>query len=223
MQKAFAKEKVSLLQGKKMVFFGYGRHDAARNMAIDEAMFMDSKETGNCWLRFYDFDRPSIILAISDHPDSLNTANLESIGVSRRKSGGDPIYLDDTDTFSYSFSGRFDSDLPFNYEFKEFVHEHLGRMVADSIKTVVEEDCKVDIGKHNSIRLNGMPIAGNAQRIEGKYSFLYQGVLAVGGWNPDKIRSVLRICDEDYESLGYLPSVDRFAKVKNMGPDYYKE
>lgn len=222
MIKQIAKEKLKLMGGKKIAYFGYGRYDAARNMAIDEALFLDSIKTGQYYLRFYDFDKPSVILASSDHPDSINSNSISKIGVSRRKSGGDPIYLDAVSTFSYSITGRFDTDVTFGFEFKEFVHNNLGPIIAGAIQEMVAKANVVDIGKHNSIRLNGMPIAGHAQKIEGKYAFLYQGVIAIGKWDRDKIRSVLRICDEDYESLEKLPSIEQVAKTKHLNLNDYK-
>jgi len=230
MKETARSKELSLLGSNKVIFFGYGRHDAARNMAIDDALFLNSIETGQFFLRFYDFDRPSIILARFDHPDSINRENLSDVGVSRRKSGGDPIYLDDISTFSYSISGRFSSSDSFGFDFKGFVHNNLGPIVADAIKGIVMNDNIVELGKHNSIRLNDGPVAAHAQNTHGwdiekdekHYAFLYQGVVAIGKWDPDKIRSVLRICDEDYEALGHLPNISQVAKAKKVDLNEYK-
>lgn len=222
MLKQISYGKLKLLDNKKVVNFGYGVYNAAMNMAIDEALFLKTIETGGYFLRFYDFDKPSVILAVSDHPDSINNAGIGNIGISRRKSGGDPIYLDDVGTFSYSICGRFDSEHSFGFEFKEFVHANLGNIVADSIKSIVSETNSVDIGKHNSVRLNGMPIAGHAQKLEKNSAFLYQGVLAIDNWNADRIRNALRICDEDYDALKHLPSIRQAAKNSRKSSHDYK-
>ncbi len=228
MEKLAEKRINSVFEAKRVVSFGYGRHSAAVNMAIDEALFLDSARTGRAFVRFYDFDRPSVILSAWDHPDSIIRRNLNGIGVSRRETGGDPIYLDDKGTFSYSITGRVTADSPFYDEidmpknFKSYVHGHLGRIIADSIKEVVPESDVVEVAAHNSVRINGMPIAGHAQLIKGKYSFMYQGVIAIDKWDADRIRSVLRICDADYEELARLPSIKGASKTGNMDLDWYK-
>ena len=196
------------LKSKDVHLLKNGTYSAAKNMALDEAMMSVSEDTGRFFIRFYNFRMPTIIYASHDHADNLRMENLEGIDVTRRDSGGNIIYLDDR-TLTYSISGGFREDskkIMNGMTDKIKIHERFGGVIVDAIRSMVQNPELVESGIHHSITIDGKPVAGHAQRIRTR-SFLYQGVLAVGSWDADKIRSLIRIDDEKYDELKRLPSL----------------
>jgi len=217
------KDKTSMFQNKTVISLGYGRHDAATNMAIDEAMLNLSSRSGKFFLRFYDFDKPSIVLSNSDHPDSIIMENLNGTSVTKRQTAGRPIYLD-RNTFSYSITGHvpIGNDVPHDWDFKSKVHSHFGTIIASVIKAMANPEHVVEIGKHKSVVVDGRPIAGHAITTVGHYSFLYHGVLGLDQWDAAKINSLLRIRYKDFEEIGRLPSINSVAKIKSADLSEYR-
>ncbi|MCL4388736.1 hypothetical protein M1408_02835, partial [Candidatus Marsarchaeota archaeon] len=91
----------------KAVSFGYSRNSAAKNMALDEALKELSAKTANTYIRFYDFERDSVILAASDDPGSIR--DRSRVEVTRRETGGKTIYVGEN-TLAYSISGPLDDN-----------------------------------------------------------------------------------------------------------------
>lgn len=84
--------------------FGYGRYSAQMNMAIDEALFSLSCASKKFFVRFYDFSRPSVILAVFDSPNNFVGDSNDSIDITRRITSGKPIYIDDN-ALAYCITG----------------------------------------------------------------------------------------------------------------------
>ncbi|MGI0100680.1 MAG: lipoate--protein ligase family protein [Candidatus Micrarchaeaceae archaeon] len=207
-------------RGRNVSMFGYDVFGAAMNMAIDEAMLELSERTRRSFIRFYNFKRPSIILSSSDHADNIRIENIDGIDVSRRKTGGKPIYLD-KNTLSYSITGiGAGSDY---FKIPESLHKELGSIIATSIRDMVDPSVSIGLGRYYSIRANGMPIAGHGQLVRASNAFLYHGVIAVCKWDHESINHLLRLVPYDYNSLKSLPSIDSISKSMGMDADYYKE
>ncbi len=201
-------------------YIGYDCLGAAENMAIDESMLSMSERTGDSAVRFYSFTKPTIILSSSDHPGNIKMENLNGTDVSRRKTGGKPIYLDDG-VLAYSITGRVEGHKEDWLHTQEKIHAELGRIVADAISDVTGSD-GVSLGKSYSIRVDGRPIAGNGQRINASGAFLYHGVIAIGRWDAERIGNLLRLVPEDRKELMELPSIQGMSQYGIESLDHYK-
>ncbi len=192
---------------KRFAFFGYDRFSAAKNMAIDEVLKEKAEKGHTNFIRFFDFLNPAIILSISDSPKCIKGgAYSESVDISRRRSGGKPIYIDDN-AIAYTVTGVYlegDEEL----KYADRVHNYFGKRIIKSIEELTRVDAsRISIGEHFAIKVDGKPIAGHAQNIKPEYSFFYHGVLAVADWDSASIDKFLRIPEKDLNELHGLPSL----------------
>ncbi len=192
-----------------MKFLGYGKYDAAMNMAIDEAMALRSAATNESFIRFYDFTRPSVILASNDDPKCLRQENLGGIDVTRRKSGGRPIFID-SNILSYSLSVPLGNDTEWASSLKD-VHQRFGRLTADAIARIAGIDGSLlQLPRTSSIRYNGNPIAGHGQYLVPGRFLLYHGVIVVAPWDIERLSKAINISDHDLHRIEMLPCVVDF-------------
>ncbi len=208
--------------------FRHGAYSAAMNMAIDDLLFRRAEKTGKFFLRFYDFLKPSVILASSDSAENF-IGNPENVELTRRISGGKPIYVDNS-VVSYSITGP---SLEANgFSSTSYVHKVFGGLVAKaigdfiiwesiekSIHSTVDNGSAIsllrfasgkpqlELGKAYSIRFNGLPLAGHGQYLSLGKAFLYHGVISVSPWDIKGITSSIRLRREDTEMLASLPSL----------------
>lgn len=176
------------------------------NMAIDEAMLKLSEEQKEFYVRFYDFTNKSVILSYSDSVD--NVFIKKDVEFTRRITAGKPIYIDDN-VLAYSITGPTKSDV--NLSTSTQVHSLFGNIIANAVKGSIKNGFKVELGKAYSIRIDGKPIAGHGQYINTEHSFLYHGIIAIGPWNSDEIKSTIRIRNEDYNELKQLPNLSELG------------
>jgi lipoate-protein ligase A len=203
------------------VYFGYDKFSAAKNMAIDEILKNRCEKDNKIYIRFYDFERPCVILSYSDSKECLRKEAFENkeIEISRRQSGGKPIYID-SNILAYSIIG------PLNKETKEFtstvsVHNYFGIHIAEAIDKITEIGReRITIGDVYSIKIDGKPVAGHAQFPTLSHSFFYHGVLAVGKWDILKINSLLNLSKVDFEALKVSPCItDLLKREENINKD----
>ncbi|MCL4383289.1 hypothetical protein M1278_01480 [Candidatus Marsarchaeota archaeon] len=196
-----------------LVYFGFDEFNAPKNMAIDEVLKKDAEITGNTYIRFYDFKKPSIILSYSDSRECLRKEafNEPSIEITRRSSGGKPIYIDNN-ILAYSIIGSLNKS---NKEFESTakVHKFFGSHIINAINNITKFDIKrINLGDVYSIRIDGKPIAGHAQFPTLSRSFFYHGVLAIGKWDAENINKFLNITKQDYENLKLAPCIKDLFK-----------
>jgi len=192
------------------IMFGYDTFSAAKNMAIDEVIKERSEEEGRIFIRFFSFTNPSMILALSDSPKCLRWENLEGVEISRRKSGGKPIYADQN-VLAYTISGTTETEETRDFTSVESVHKYFGPRIASAIEKYSGTTESVTIGNVFSVDVNGKPIAGHAQYPTAGRSFFYHGVTPMKKWDADKINRLLRMRPGDYEKLQSLPSIDSIS------------
>ncbi len=196
------------------VFFGYDRFGASKNMAIDEVLKETAESEHTNFIRFFDFLNPTIILSISDSPKCIKEkAYSESVEISRRRSGGKPIYIDNN-VIAYTITGV---NLEGNEELKyaDRVHNYFGKRIIKSIEEITHVDAsRIAIGEHFAIKVDGKPIAGHAQNIKPERAFFYHGVLAVADWDSASIEKFLRIPEKDLNELHGLPSLLGITQAK---------
>ncbi len=191
------------------VSFGYSRNSAAKNMALDEALKELSEKTGRTYIRFYDFERDSVILSTSDDPSSIR--DRSKVEVTRRETGGKTIYVGEN-TLAYSVSGPLRGDSKVSGP--EALHRKYSSVALSGISEIIGNSAKVSLGGVYAINVDGMPIAGHAQSIGLGHSFLYHGVVAVSRWNSKRIRDVMDFPESDYEKIGMLPALSDFTKER---------
>lgn len=197
------------------VMFGYDRFDAPTNMAIDEILKRRSEETGSIFIRFYSFTKPSIILSLSDSIKCIKSEGLaetENVDVTRRQSGGKPIYVDEN-VLAYSITGSESIDSTRDFVSLESIHKYFGSRVAKAISHY-SNSSSVEIGDVYSIKAEGKPLAGHAQYLTPGKSFFYHGVIAMRAWDSEKINKLLRMRPGDYEELKVLPSLESISSLK---------
>src|SRR3989338_4241094 len=168
---------------ENFVYFGYDKFDAFMNMAIDDTIRNLSEKTQQSFVRFYDFERPSLILAYVEHPSDVIAGHADGYDITRRLSNGSVILCDER-TLAYSIVA------PRNRYDLTTMHETFGARIGRSIKELIRQD-EVAIGEHFSVRVNNRTIAGHGQRAGP--SVLYHGVLAVRPWDMKKIAASIRL------------------------------
>ncbi len=205
---------------KKPVLVGYGKYGAAQNAAMDEAMLILAERTKKIFIRFCDYNGPALVYASSDHADAIRRDNLNGVEVTRRESGGDPIYLDGK-TFSYSIAGGFEDDIVIDLDRKTKIDKYFGGKIVDSIRFMVADPSRVTAGEHHRIDIDGEPVAGHALKTPLR-AFLYEGVVAIERWDAEEIRKLIRLSDDDYERLKRLPNIKENAKLKDQTVEQLK-
>lgn len=201
--------------GKEIVYFGYDRFSAAKNMAIDEALLGLSDQRNRFYIRFYDVDRPAVILSKFDHPSVIKSR--EGIDVSRRTTGGRPIFID-KNTLQYSITGPLRTEDAFNPLDTVNMHRCLSVMLIDTINSMIGSEA-AKIGRTSSIRIEGKPMAGHAQDIRPNHSFLYHGVIVVDQWDCQSIKAVLNLDALQLEEIGRLPNLSDLLGGPNGKPN----
>ncbi len=196
------------------IYFGYDRFSAAKNMAIDEILKNKCEKDNKIYIRFYDFEKPCVILSYSDSKECLRKDAYENkeIEISRRQSGGKPIYID-SNILAYSIIGSLNKDTT-EFASTTSVHNYFGAFIADAInKTVKIDRQRITLGNVYSIKIDGKPIAGHAQFPTLSHSFFYHGVLAVGKWNALKINTLLNLSEADFDALKASPCITDLLKT----------
>ena len=204
--------KSSMLQNSiisaELVDFGHGRHNAYINMAIDEVLLGLADRTGRFFFRTYDFTKSSVILANSDSPLNLKELD-ENVDVTRRISGGKPIYVDDN-VLSYSITGPMHGAAS-AFKNSTAINNMFGPLIMHAVAGIANNSDKLSMGKVYSIEFDGKPIVGNGQHLNASHSFLYHGVAAVGPWDARSIDRRLWLRREDYDALYTLPNLHDIA------------
>mgnify|MGYP001626388584 CR=1 FL=1 len=196
----------------KATYFGYDTYKASLNMAIDEVLEKEAGEKGITYLRFYDTPSNAIVLSISDHP-SVIKANKDEIEITRRTTGGKPIFLGEN-TLSYSIEAQIKEiykeakSIPDPNDLHRILGEHM--LIALKYALGLEED-RIKLGETYSITVDGLPIAGHAQHITNK-AIIYHGVVAIDKWDADYISKRLLLRDGDFEKLNELPYAKKFSR-----------
>ncbi len=197
----------------ELSYLGYGEYGAAMNMALDEAMRERSSETGAMLVRFYDFKRKSVIYSKFDDASIIKRENADGIEITRRESGGRPIYLS-SNVLCYSIAiperqdgGSDDTEYG--------VHQRYGRIMADTIAWVAGMGSnELELPGRSSIRFMGEPLAGHAQWRSGfnKGPTLYHGIIVVAPWDAEEIGRIWNIDKKELGRIAGLPSVMGIAR-----------
>lgn len=204
----------------ELVNFGYGKYPAAMNMAIDEVLFRVAAMEKRFFIRFYDFTRPSVILASSDSCSNFIGREGNGIDLTRRMTGGKPIYIDDN-VLSYCVTGPIGSDNP-GISTPNGIHSHFGGLIAEALSETIRGE-SIELGKAYSIRVNGKPIAGHGQHLIGNSAFMYHGVMAIGPWDANSISRNIKLRKEDIDELSLLPSIKGILKGSSPNWPYKAE
>lgn len=184
----------------RFAYFGYDKFDAYMNMAIDEALLSLPKKN---YIRFYDFERPSLILAYVQHPDDVIWENVNGFDVTRRLSQGGVIMCSES-TLCYSIT------VPKKYFDFSKTHATFGSRVAHVLKKYAGEN-DVDVGEHFSVRIGGKTVIGNGQRSRGDM-ILYHGTIALDPWDLDALSKTIRMDKEEAEFVRSLPCIRNYSK-----------
>lgn len=178
-----------------------GRYDAATNLAIDDLMLDKASETGDSYLRVYDFEEPAVILARNEHFDDIKDVR-DSHEITRRETGGSVIYCNDNAIF-YSVSIPIEED-----EFPENLHrEYFGPRIAETINDLGVTESKLGIGEHFSVRIDGGTVSGNSQRKK-RDAVLYHGVLALEPWDAEELDQLIELRNrEDQTEREFIESL----------------
>lgn len=199
---------------KKPSIVGYHKFNAPTNMAIDRAMAMIAGRDNKAFMRFYDFEKPSLIYAAFDHPDILRSEDMNGTDISRRETGGKIIYIDERE-LGYSIAGHLDKEMARDLTLKPRIYEHFGAKIAKVVKSMVPNPDAISTSERGSmINIDGKPVASHAMVIFPD-AFLYHGVLAIDKWDADRIKSLIRMNDNDYKEVVMLPSMIGSSKGIN--------
>ncbi len=209
------KRKENPFGSSRIVLFGYDTFSAAQNMAIDEILKERADKEDRFFIRFYDVAKPSVILGSGDHYDVIKSGSADGCDVSRRMTGGRPIYLD-RNTLQYSIAGPLHGSVdPFPRE----MHKRFGSILADAIAGLIGGSHEISMPRSSSIRIDGKPIAGHGQSISPNRSFLYHGVVVIRPWDLSMIDALLHVDRKDFTELGTLPNLHDLRGTKRTAVD----
>lgn len=193
----------AIFKGKQIVFFGWDKLDYARNMAIDEVLLNRAYEEDRFFVRFYDFQRPTVILAADGHSGVVKNRD-DGFDVGRRISGGWPIYID-SNVLSYSITGSLKGEPEEKVGTR--LHDSLGRLLSESIKDMIDQRHKITLGDISGIRVDKIPIAGHSYHMALNRSFLYHGAVLIDRWKVGSVKRALMIREEEVERIESLPNL----------------
>lgn len=199
------KQSNTVFRDREVVFFGWDRFSAAKNMAIDDVLLAKADSESKFFIRFYDFDKPAIILGAEDDPNLVDK-NSNDVEVCRRITGGRPIYVD-KNILAYSIVGPIRNDPVFNLNFITDIHRIFGKYLATSIDDLSRGVFEVSLGNTSSVRIEGKPIAGHGHYMKQNHSFLYHGVIVISPWDVAAIAKLLKMSTEDIQRIGALPNI----------------
>ncbi|MGC8648873.1 MAG: lipoate--protein ligase family protein [Candidatus Micrarchaeia archaeon] len=192
----------------KLFYFGHSKSNIF-NMAVDEAIFQNLMR-GEIIVRTYEFENNAIIIGRNDNISNILNfeENKKKIEITRRETGGMPIFVGDK-TFSFSIIGSTsifsDKSLKLTVE----LHKFFGNAIANAIRSLGNNDIRIEVGDKYSIKLNGKPIAGQSSLIENN-KFIYHGVITIEKLDADKIKNFILLKDGDYDKLISLPALGNF-------------
>lgn len=201
-------------KNEEWLYLPLKKYDAATNMAIDEFLLNKAAAEQKKFIRFYEFEKPSVILAYSESLNDVKTNNLNGIDLTRRKSNGSVIYCDDN-VLTYSIIAP-DSFL----KNPSYAHDHLSKKIS---KVLIDLEVKnISVGEHFSIRVDNEPIAGHGQRWIPTKALLYHGVMAIDQWNVDAIDRTIVLREKqingkllrEYDLIKSLPFLRKYADVE---------
>ena len=181
-----------------------GSYDAATNLAIDDLMLEKAAETGEAYLRIYDFDDPAVILARNEHVDDIKEFR-ETHDYTRRDTGGSVIYCNENAIFYSVTIPAGTKDYPENLH-----REYFGPRIAEALSDLGVDDSKLGVGEHFSVRINNGTVSGNSQRKK-KNAVMYHGVLAIEPWDTDELDDLIRLREKETQTekefIDSLPGV----------------
>lgn len=181
-----------------------GSYDAATNLAIDDLMLEKAAETGEAYLRIYDFDDPAVILARNEHVDDIKEFR-ETHDYTRRDTGGSVIYCNENAIFYSVTIPAGTNDYPENLH-----REYFGPRIAEALSDLGVDDSKLGVGEHFSVRINNGTVSGNSQRKK-KDAVMYHGVLAIEPWDTDELDDLIRLREKETQTekefIDSLPGV----------------
>lgn len=200
----------SLFGNHNIVYLGSHIFSAAMNMSIDEALMLKSAQSKSFYLRFYEFERPAIVLSKWDHHSAIK--EKDGVDVCRRMSGGRPLYIDGN-MLAYTLTGPI-SDFNENLAGSvDRVHREIGPMLARTISEMIGKEHEVTLGGSSSIRVDNRRIVGNAYEMghvdlsAKNTAFMYQGIIVTAPWNVRKISNLLNLTGSDLEKISSLPNL----------------
>jgi len=186
------------------------KYDAATNMAIDEFLLERVASTKEKFVRFYEFEKPAVILGYSqNYSDFIGNG----VDVTRRGTGGRAIWCDDG-VLAYSIISHYST----RYLSKE-IHKEYATKIASAIEKLGVKNVKV--GDSSAIKVNFETIAGHAQKKIAN-AFIYHGLLAINAWNVDLISSAITLREvkengfhiREHEFIKQLPYLKKFIDIE---------
>ena len=161
-------------------YWGNRAFSAEDNMALEE--FFLQRAQKNAVIRFFDFQKDSLILGYAQHTDAIK--NPLGASVVRRLTGGSHVQVGQN-TFVYSFA------VPRSGEFSTFtdMRKYYAQHVADALENVGMENIEVD-NKASTINSNGRVVASHAV-IWGAKSALLHGLVIIDPYDAEKMTKIV--------------------------------
>ncbi|MFB6216700.1 MAG: biotin/lipoate A/B protein ligase family protein [Candidatus Aenigmatarchaeota archaeon] len=194
-----------------------GTYTAAENLGIDDFLIEKTAETGQKYLRLYDFENPAVILARNEHTSDLESLK-ENHDYTRRDTGGSVIYCGENGLFYSIVMPAEENDYPENLH-----QDYFGPKIAEALNRLGVEEERLGVGEHFSVRINGYTIAGHAQRKKNG-AILYHGVLAVEPWDVEKLDELINLRERDgQKEKHFIESLPALREYVNYSGDEIRE
>lgn len=191
------------MEDKVIRIIPHMRASAAWNLALEEALFLKTKEDMfkgmdvQPVVRLYSFEKPSVILGYRQRAEEvdLDFCREEGIDVTMRTTGGGSVLLGEKD-LQYSLL------LPFRYS-KDLLRQ-INERIINSLQDVgFSPDLIIKTG-HPVIRLNGKAFVFDAQRRafnNGSNLILHHGTTLVDNSDYENMSRALRATQEEIDDL----------------------
>lgn len=182
---------------------------AALNMAIDEAIMLETKKTGTPTVRFYGWKPPAISIGyFQGLEQEVDLAKCKELGVDfvRRITGGGAVFHDSE--LTYSFSCTQESGIV-----PDKIIDSYKKICQPIIIGLKELSLEAGFVPLNDILVNGKKISGNAQTRRNGV-ILQHGTILLGV-DVDKMFSLLKVPDEKMKGKLINDIKQRVTSIEN--------
>jgi len=194
--------------------WGVNRLSGLDNMALEEFFLRDAARTSNAHLRFYDFDRDTVVLGYNQATDVVKRWDA-SFTLTRRASGGSHVHIGQN-VLAYSVIVPRDGSFRNHQDFRVFY----GDKVAAALERAGMKDISTDHGA-STVMQDGRVIASHAVTW-GVQSALLHGIVHITPYDMatllDRIRvNARKIGSKEYHeatALSNIPTAAGLLKVK---------
>jgi lipoate-protein ligase A len=211
------------------IYLGYSTRSAEENLSLEEYYLLESEKTQNAYVRFYDFEKDTIVCGYAQAFDPIKKID-SSFSINRRTTGGSHIQVG-KNSLAYSII------IPNNGQFKhmEDFRKYYSQKIADTLEELGIPDIEVD-NNASTVMSDKKVIASHALRWNVKSGLLH-GVVMITPYVMNILDQRVRLNERkignkfysEFDALKNIPvlndfiNIDSSDKVKSLKFVFIKE